>query len=207
MTVSENKVDIAEPHVPLKGRRGWPKGKPRGKLDVKAAADRAEPKAMLSRMKARPNWESEDFVGVGEDGVDRLKVPDHIIEALRRDGIALQWITRSIRGMETPQEVSKMTRGGWTPVHQSDFDGILDGHFMPKGQDEVIGVDDCMLVARPVELDAKSRMANHREARRPLQVVEEQLGRGIPGVTGADHPSARAGNSIKKSFERIEIQD
>ena len=158
-------------------------------------------------MKARPNWESEDFVGVGMDGVDRLKVPDAIIESLRRDGIALQWITRSIRGLETPQEVSKFTRGGWTPVHQSDFEGILDGHFMPKGQDDVIGVDDCMLVARPVEIDAKSRMANHREARRPLQVVEEQLGRGIPGVTGADVRQHGGQNTIKKSFERIEIQD
>jgi len=198
---------VTEPTVKAR-RGGWPKGKPRVKaIDVKAAADRAEPRDMLAKMKARPNWESEDFVGAGVDGVDRLKVPDEIIEALRRDGIALQWITRSIRGMETPQEISKFTRGGWTPVHQSDFEGILDGHFMPKGQDDVIGVDDCMLVARPIEIDAKARMANHREARRPLQVVEEQLGRGIPGVTGADHPAATHGNYIKKSFERIEFQE
>lgn len=200
--------DTPATEAPIKKRGGWQKGRPRAKkLDVKAIADRAEPKAMLSKMKARPNWESDDFVGVGADGVDRLKVSPEKIEALRRDGIALQWITRSIRGMETPQEISKYTRGGWTPVHQSDFDGLLDGDFMPKGQDEIIGVDDCMLVARPIEIDAKARMANFKEARRPLQVVEEQLGRGIPGVTGADHPTATRGNSIKKSFERIEIQD
>ncbi len=200
--------DIVTETTPRRG--GWPKGKPRGKpglADVKAAADRAEPKSMLAKMKARPNWESEDFVGVGVDGVDRLKIPDEIIEALRRDGVALQWITRSVRGMETPQEVSKFTRGGWTPVHQEDFDGILNGIFMPKGHADVIGVDDCMLVARPAEIDAKARMAAHREARRPMQVVEEQLGRGIPNVTGSDHPTATRGNTIKKSFERIEIPD
>lgn len=197
------------PQVAPKGRGGWPKGKPRVKSmnAVKEAADRAEPVSMLRKMKARPNWESEDYVGVGIDGVDRLKIPQETIEALRRDGIALQWITRSVRGMDTPQEVSKFTRGGWTPVFQSDFDGVLDGLFMPKGLDDVIGVEDCMLVARPAEIDAKARMAAHREARRPMQVVEEQLGRGIPGVTGADHPTATRGNSIKKSFERIEIQD
>jgi len=62
-----SKIEILEPtdaergeKPALKGRRGWPKGKPRGKLvrDIKLAADRAEPKAMLSKMKARPNWAS-----------------------------------------------------------------------------------------------------------------------------------------------------
>src|SRR4051812_12763691 len=91
----------------------------------KAAADRAvapPPKnPMLAKMKARPNWESEDYVGVGGDGVDRLKIPQDIVDSLWRDGIALQWATKSVRGMETPQQLSVMTKGGWTPVHQSDF--------------------------------------------------------------------------------------
>lgn len=197
-------------------RGGWPKGKPRApKLDdVKSAADRAEaraanPKASIfAKMKSRPNWESDDFVGVGEDYVDRLRIPPEIIQALHRDGVALQWITRSVRGQETPQEVSKMTRGGWTPIHQSDFDGILDGMFMPKGHDEVITVDDCMLVARPTEIHAKAKMAERRDAVRPVQTIEQQIhGRGIPGVTGADHPTATRGNAIKKSVERIEIPE
>lgn len=197
----------ATPTVKAK-RGGWPKGKPRlNPAVIKAKADAAEPKNMLSKMKALPNWESDDYVGVGQDGVDRLRIPQEIVENLRRDGVALQWITRSVRGMETPQEVSKFTRGGWTPVHQSDFDGILDGMFMPKGHPDVIGVDDCMLVARPAEIDSKARMSSGREARRPMQVVEEQLGRGIPNVTGSDHPTATRGNQIKKTFERIEFAE
>ena len=192
-----------------KKRGGWPRGKPRAAKtveDVKAAADRAQTKpSLMSKMKARPNWESEDFMGVGLDAVDRLKIQDDILFTLQRDGIALQWATRSVRGMETPQELSKMTKGGWTPVHQSDFDGILDGLFMPKGQDDIICVDDCMLVARPTALHQKSRRAMDRDANLPLQISEDQIGRGIPGVTGSDHKSVR--NQVKRTLERVDIPE
>lgn len=205
----------AEAVVEPKRRGGWPRGKPRVSRvaptpeNVRAAADRAmaEKSPMLTKMKARPNWESEDFVGVGVDGVDRLKVLPEKLAALHRDGIALQWVTKSVRGQEQPQELSKMTKGGWTPVHQSDFDGLLDGDFMPKGHDDVITVDDCMLVARPSQLQAKAKAAERREASRPLQITEDQLGHGIPGVTGSDHPTATRGNSIKRTMERVEIPE
>ena len=195
-------------------KAGWPKGKPRGRRPtltteaIVAAADRAAVKpSLMSRMKARPNWESDDFVGVGTDGVDRLNIPKDILLALHRDGVALQWVTRSVRGMETPQELSKMTRGGWTPVHQSDFGSILDGMFMSKGVDDVITVEDCMLVARPAEIQAKARRAEKRDSMLPLQIAEEQLGHGIPNVTGSNHPTATRGNAIKKTMERIEIPE
>lgn len=195
---------------------GWPKGRPRGKkIAGPVAADPVEPvvaraavparNPMLSRMKARPNWESEDYVGVGQDGVDRLRIPPEIVESLYRDGVALQWVTKSVRGQETPQELAKMTRGGWTPVSQSDFDGLLDGMFMSKGIDDVITVDDCMLVARPAEIQKKARTAERREASRPLQIAEEQLGHGIPGVTGSNHKSVQ--NSIKRTMERVDIPE
>ena len=197
-----------------KHKGGWPKGKPRGRRmtptpeAIAAAADRATVKpSLMAKMKARPNWESDDFVGVGIDGVDRLRIPDDIIQSLHRDGVALQWVTRSVRGQETPQELSKMTRGGWTPVHQSDFDGLLDGMFMSKGLDDVITVEDCMLVARPAEIQAKARRAERRDSMLPLQIAEEQLGHGIPNVTGSNHPTATRGNSIKKSMERVEIPE
>ena len=175
---------------------------------VSAAADRAAamPRAsMLSKMKSRPNWEGDDFVGVGMDGVDRLHIPTEIVESLYRDGIALQWITRSVRGQDMPQEMSRMTKGGWTPIHQSDFDGVLDGMFLSKGIDDIITVDDCMLVARPAEIQKKAVRAQKLEATRPLQIAEEQLGHGIPGVTGSNHKSVQ--NSIKRTIERVEIPE
>lgn len=199
----------------IKARRsgGWPKGKPRTPKPeaIQAAADRAEetarqPKSAM-KMKARPNWESEDFIGAGGEGADRLNIPQEIVNSLYRDGYALQWCTKSVRGQDMPQEMSAMTRGGWTPVHQSDFDGIIDGLFMPKGQDSQVIVEDSILMARPAEIQRKARQHQSREALRPMQITEEQIGRGIPGVTGADHPTARRGNMIKKTFEPIEIPE
>lgn len=202
-------TDAPETVAP-KRRGGWPKGKPRVAPDhekVKAAADRAElpPLSTMMKMKSRPNWESDDFIGAGQEGTDRLHIPDEITLALARDGVALQWVTRSVRGQETPQEMSKMTRGGWTPVHQSDFDGVLDGLFMPKGHDEMIAVEDCLLVARPMEIHQKAKAMERKESRRPLQIAEEQLGHGIPGVTGSTHKTVN--NTIKKTMERVEIPE
>lgn len=189
-----------EPLQPQKRKSGWPKGKPRNieKLIEKTTT------SMMAKMKSRPNWDDDTIVFVGEEGVDRLKIPQEIIEQLARDGIALQWITRSVRGQDAPQEMSKMTRGGWTPVHQSDFDGILDGIFMPKGHDEVIGVEDAMLVARPMAIQKKAMQRQRADAKEPIQITEAQLGIGLP-VSGGDHPSATRQNKINRSWERVEV--
>lgn len=183
-----------------KRKSGWPKGKPRN-IDKQVAVTTT---SMMAKMKSRPNWDDDTITFVGEEGVDRLKIPQEIVEQLARDGVALQWITRSVRGQDAPQEVSKMTRGGWTPVHQSDFEGILDGVFMPKGHDDVIGVEDAMLVARPMAIHKKSLQKQRRDAKEPIQITEAQLGIGLP-VTGGDHPSARAQNRINRSWERVEV--
>lgn len=205
----ETKTEAAQP----KKRGGWPKGKARAAKPapttapalVRPAAAAARP-SMLAKMKARPNWDDDTIAGVGEEGADRLKIPDDIVQALARDGVALQWGTRSVRGQETPRELSKMTKGGWTQVHQSDFDGLLDGMFMSKGVDDVIGVDDCVLMARPIEINHKARRAMLADARAPLLIKEQEVGRGIP-VSGGDHPTARAGNRIKTTMERVEIPE
>lgn len=203
----ETSTNTEQP-VTEKRRGGWPKGKarPATRIPLTAAAVAASaPNALLSSMKARPNWENDDYVGVGQDNVDRLRIPSDLVQSLYHDGVALQWVTKSVRGQETPQELSKMTQGGWTPVHQSDFGGVLDGMFLSKGIDEVITVDDCMLVARPAEIQRKARAAEQREANRPLRIAEEQLGHGVPNVTGSNHPSVR--NTVNKTMERIEIPE
>ncbi len=204
--MSDEQATVTEPK-----RKGWPKGKPRTQKvksapeAVKAAADRAE--KPRQKIKARPNWESEDFAGVGLDNVDRLKVAPEKLMAIHRDGYALQWCTKSVRGQETPQELAQMERGGWTPVHQSDFDGLLDGDFMPKGQDVPIVVDDCILMVRPIEIHAKAKMLERREANGRVQIIESQMKTTGIGVSGGNHPTATRGNSITKTMERIEIPE
>lgn len=179
---------------------GWPKGKPRN-INKQIATETA---TMLSKMKSRPNWDDDTLGVVAEEGSDRLRIPPEIVEQLARDGIALQWVTRSVRGQEAPQELAKMTRGGWTPVHQSDFDGVLDGLFLAKGVDEVIGVEDAMLVARPMAIHKKAKAKEKRAAQEPIAITEAQLGQGIP-VSGGDHPTATRQNRINRSIERIDI--
>ena len=202
-------------------RGGWPKGRPR---TVKAPyADVQEvapagighnsglmPKAapsMLSKMRARPNWEGEDFVGPDYDMPDRLQIPPDLVKALWRDGVALEWGTQSVLGQEMVREMADAARKGWTVVHNDDFDGVLDGVFMPKGSQVPVTVGASILYARPVGVHVKAKEGERRAARLPLQIAEEQIGHGIPGVTGSDHISAISQNKIKKTMEVVEIPD
>jgi hypothetical protein len=179
----------------------------------KKDAPKAEPKVdvvaeqmskMKLRMKSRPNWEDDDF---GQDfGGDLLSIPQETIDALARDGVALQWATRSVLGMETKREMRQTYAAGWTPVHLSDFDGIFDsGKFAPQGADEMIAVDACMLVARPMAMHQKEKHAQKREANEPLERTEQMAAQGVPGVTGANHRSVR--NEINVYVDRVNIPD
>jgi hypothetical protein len=195
--------------APTKRRGGWTKGKPRKTVaDVKAAADRADPATkqmafMKLKMKARPNWESDDF-GM-EAGSDMLNIARETIDAFARDGVALQWATREVRGMEMKRQQRQTAAEGWTPVHVSDFDGILDnGKFLPKGVDEYIQVGDCQLVARPMALHQKAKRAEQTLADEHLDGPRQMLQQGI-NATGGRHPSVR--NQINVHLDRVEIPD
>jgi hypothetical protein len=206
-----------ENEAPIVRRGGWPKGRPRTtpKTREKMTAETMNASAaeyqmarMKARMKARPNWESDDF-GV-EKGEDRLAISREKIDALARDGVALQWVTRSVRGAEMRGEMSKMAAGGWTPVHASDFDGFLDGDFNEKGTDDVIAVDDCMLVARPMAIHEKTKRQEYRAAQEPLDTVQRTVKYGLP-VSGGDDPTATSKNKARvygmDRVDPIEIPD
>lgn len=178
---------------------------PRGRV-ARPTAPVAPPEKqnIWAKMKSRPNWDDDTAVMVGDEGVDRLKIPRELIDKMARDGVALQWITRSVRGQDAPQEVAKYVKGGWTPVHQSDFDGVFDGMFMPKGVDDVIGVDDCMLVARPIEIQNRAKQRERHLAGEPLRIKQAELGSGL-NIPGGNHPSAVRQNRITITREGISV--
>jgi hypothetical protein len=158
---------------------------------------------MKSKMKARPNWETNDF-GL-ELGGDRLNISREKVEALARDGVALQWATASVRGQEQRGAMRQTTAAGWTPVHASDFDGIFnDGFFVPKDADEVIQVDDCLLVARPMGLHEKAKKEDRALANERLEAPMRTVREGI-NATGGRHVSVR--NQINVYEDRVEIPD
>jgi hypothetical protein len=96
-------------------------------------------------------------------------------------------------------------------VHTSDFDGFLDGDFNEKGMDDVITVDDCMLVARPMAIHEKTKRLEYRAAQEPLETVQRTMKYGIPGVTGADDRQAKSKNKARvygvEAVGPVEIPD
>lgn len=155
-------------------------------------------------MKAGANWANvspEDF----NDSPDKLHIPrDQIPE-----GMDLQWVTDSVFGQPQPERRAQFEKRGWTPVHQEDFDGRFDGRFMARGKDGEIKMDGTVLMARPLELTQKAKLADRRAALEQVAVKEQGLiGGDIKGVPlDTQHPSALKSNKISKSFERITIPE
>ena len=180
--------DILEPSTPKK--RGWPKGKPRGK---KAAAER-EP--VHETMRAAPS--KYEFLDDEDD--DRLKVPKELIP----QGMDYQWVTDSILGQPQPQRRARFERRAWTPVPAERHDGM----FMPKGYKGEINVDGLVLMERPLEFSIRARQKEREKAREQVYVREQQLRGGDLGNKVAfdtQHKSVQ--NRINKSYERIVVPE
>jgi len=183
----------------------WPKGVKRGPR--KATADHIEgttieaPKsAKRWNLKAQANWESMDDT---PENVDRFHIP----QRMHPEGMSLQWVTTTVFGQEQPKERGEFERKGWTPCHQSDFDGRFDGMFMPKGAEGEINHGGQVLMCRPKEISDAAARRELMKAREQLAIKEAALRGGeIPGV-GFDttHKSALASNKIGHSWERVMV--
>ena len=179
---------------PIKRGRGRPRKHP---LPPK---QESAPKGY--KMRASPNWDTVD--PSADDTPDRLRIPSGAIP----DGLEAQWITDSIYGQSMPQHRAEFEKKGWTPVHQDDFDGHLDGLFMVKGQSGEINVDGLVLMVRPAEYSEKARLKERRRAMEQVAIKEAALTGGeLPITLDARHPSAVKSNRISKSYERIEIPE
>jgi len=189
----------------------WPKGKPRKPVvqtgETKDTIDERPPlKARVTgtnrwQLKAGANWETNDTGP--EEGIDRYNIPRDQIP----DGFDLQWVAVSVMGQDMPRERAAFERKGWTPVHQSDFDGVYNGKWMPKDAPGEINEGGQVLMARPLEISLKARARELRAAQEQVRVKEQALYSGDLPITGADHPSARKFNQISRSVERIAIPE
>lgn len=155
------------------------------------------------KMRAKPNWEvmeAED-----EETPDRFRVPPGLIP----DSLSAQWVTDSVFGQAQNQHRSNFEKRGWTPVHQEDFDGVLDGKFMPKGRTGEIILDGMVLMVRPREMTEKAELKERRKALEQVAIKERALRSGdLPNVSlDSQHPSAVNTNRVSKTYERVEIPD
>lgn len=176
-------------------------GRPR-----KVMAPKVEPKQESKRsvMRAKPNWDDVD--PNAEVSVDRYKLPREFLDKWRE--YSFQWVTHSVFGQEDPQHRGVFEQGGWTPVHQDDFDGELNGRFMKKHDPNEINVGGQVLMARPRYLTEKALAADKRAARDQVLIKEQALrGGDMPVTLDARHATAINSNRISKSIERIEIPE
>jgi hypothetical protein len=182
-----------------KPRRGRP---PKIKAEAPASVGKVPSRP---KMKAKPNWVDLSGDENSSESPDRL----HIDRSLIPDGMDLQWVTISVFGQAVPQRRADFEKGGWTPVHQEDFDGQFNGMFMPKDADGEIVVDGLVLMARPLELSKKAKLRDRRRANETIQIKEAALRGGeLSGVTlDGRHPTAVNSNRINKSIERISIPE
>jgi hypothetical protein len=103
--------------------------------------------------------------------------------------------------------MANYARAGWSIVQLGDLGSELD-HLTTNSQEgDAITSGDAILLARPAALQAKARAALYKAAGEPIAATAYAVKEGIPNVTGADHPGARAGNHIRKTVERIDIPE
>ncbi len=157
-----------------------------------------EPKHSV-KMREAPNWESVDLSE--EDHPDRQRIPAHLIP----EGMSFQWVTDTVLGQSFAQHRASFEKKGWTPVHQEDFDGQLDGMFMKRGEQGEIRMSGQVLMARPSELTDRARKRDRRLANEQVAIKEQALrGGDLPGVSlDTSHPSVVGSNRINKSVERL----
>lgn len=158
-----------------------------------------DPKPSL-KMRVSPNWENME--STESDTPDRQRIPPHMVPP----GMAFLWVTDTVLGQDFGYHRSTFEKAGWTPVHQEDFDRILDGLFMKRGAEGEIRMAGQVLMARPSELNERAKRKERRAAMEQVHIKEQALrGGDMPISLDSKDPSAIGFNRINKSVERIDI--
>lgn len=186
----------------------WPKGRSRKQVietsdgstpEVeKPVAKKSFSKGSRWTMKAGNNWETASSE---EANIDRFHIP----KGRFPEEMDLQWCTETIFGQELPQRMAGFQRAGWTPVHTSDFDNMYKGQFTAADYDGYIKQDGMVLCARPIQDSIRARKREEAKARQVIALKEQAFTGGGMDASGADHPSAKQFNHIRRSVERIDI--
>lgn len=156
------------------------------------------------KMKAKPNWEDLDLDAFGDETPDRFRVAPDLVP----DGMSLQWVTSTVRGADFGQRRSQFEKRGWTPVHQSDFDGIFDGMFMKKGEEGEITLEGMVLMTRPEAITRKARMMERFNAEEKIRIKEAALrGGDINTSLDSQHPTVQKITKVNRTMERLEIPE
>jgi hypothetical protein len=213
----ENPLPEAPPAASAapKKRMGWPKGKKRkltpripAEPRVTAAPGREPIREVTSRASRVPleqrRWDGE--YDAGGSSADRLGIAQSDIP----EGFDLTWVTNSVFGKPEPDRMRAFEKGGWEPVHSTDFQGKYRGRWTDKTNDGPIEFNGLTLCARPMEISKKSRARDQREAREAVMIKEQQLRGGeMKGLSqdAFQAQSALNSNKISRTLERVTVPD
>jgi len=134
-----------------------------------------------------------------------LDIDADIVNALKAQGVDLQWVTDSVLGQAAPQNRMAFEINAWEPVTPDMFDGIFDGMFTRKGHKGEINYEGLVLMWRPLELTEEAARED-RMARDNAIIAQQNMIKGghIPGLSAgfeADHPSAISKNVFNRSIK------
>jgi len=125
---------------------------------------------------------------------NRLHIPKDVVEALAREGVAIQWVTETVYGQPQDHRMSVMRRNHWQEVQPGELPGV-----------DVVAVDGLRLMARPMEIHQRAKSLEKSGAQERVATMEaSHRGHGVD-VPGGEHPSALRFNKHAKSIEKIEI--
>ena len=129
-------------------------------------------------------------------------IPNDIVQEIwdYYDG-HLQWCVFEAAGKPTPEWISARQKNGFVDCRHGDFDGKLDYLCGPDGRMVVGGL---ILMCRPRQYEEQARSYEKRKAALNIEQMkqshsEQGVDVSMPG--GGSHPSARARNIHKQSYE------
>jgi hypothetical protein len=163
------------------------------------------PQAPKLKMRHRPNWDDDTDVGNIYVTPDCFAVNPELVKDMRKSGFDLLWVATESYGQQLGRHAQTFFERGWTPLAKGDFDGAFDRLSEKSEPDADISVGGQTLCVRPLILSEKSKGAEARAAKAAIDLVYKGLlGEGVPGA-GGNHPSAVAGNRIRREIEPVEI--
>jgi len=189
-------------------RGGWPRGVPRkgyvkphlaeGKKPqpgAKSAAPLHKTKYGLLRDRLREGFEGDNYDSFefATPHQDRFKIDSGLVDALAREGIALQWHVEKVMGMEQTHSMAAAQKNGWRHIAPDEIPEI-----------NMTESDGLVLMARPMSIHKRAIALEKQDALKPLenQRAKHMLD-GIPRVTGARE--ARRSNFHRSEYERLDI--
>src|SRR6516162_6102756 len=134
---------------------------------------------------------------------DKFYIPKDVCDAIRDEwGQALQWMALEIMGQPNEERIASARRNQWEEVRKGDFEGQFD-HFGIK--DGIVRIENLALFRQPIEISRKAVDWERRQAAAAITNMRRSHAEtgvdNIPMPGGASHPSARAQNRHKTSWE------